>query len=80
VPSLRTTGFVDFVLRPEYEILENTMFWTLDLFSSSRGEREIPALLGPLERVNINLRDPAQSVTVGLDIMAKIKISLIDRL
>jgi hypothetical protein len=56
------------------------MFRTLDLFPSSGGEREIPALLNPLERVNINLRDPTKSVTVGLDIMEKIKISPIDRL
>jgi hypothetical protein len=36
----RIVGFLDFVHHPEFEILENTTFWKLDLFSSQvRGGR-----------------------------------------
>jgi hypothetical protein len=51
--SLRITGFSDFVHRPVFQKLENTTFRKLDLFPSS-GDGETPALLGPLERANLN--------------------------
>jgi hypothetical protein len=47
--TLRITGFVDFVHRPEFYIVENTTFGKLGLFSSSGEGRESPTLLGPLE-------------------------------
>jgi hypothetical protein len=41
--TLRVTGFLDFVHRPEFHILENTTIKILDLFSSS-GEEGIHLL------------------------------------
>jgi hypothetical protein len=43
----RITGFLNFVHRPEFKMLENTMFRQLDLFPSSDDLRETPTLLGP---------------------------------
>jgi hypothetical protein len=44
---------LNFVHHPVFWKLENTTFWKLDLFPPS-GEAEIHALLGPLERANLN--------------------------
>jgi hypothetical protein len=52
--ALRITGFLDFVHRPEFYILENTTIRKLDLFLSSGEGRETPTLLGPLERASLN--------------------------
>jgi hypothetical protein len=43
----RITGFLVFVHRPEFEILENTAFRKLDLFPSSGEERETSTLWVP---------------------------------
>jgi hypothetical protein len=53
--ALRITGFLDFVHRHEFWILENTKVRKLDLFPSSDEARESPTVLGPLERANVNL-------------------------
>jgi hypothetical protein len=50
--SLRITGLLDFIHRPELSILENT-FRILDLFPSSGGGRETPTQLGPLEELTL---------------------------
>jgi hypothetical protein len=39
--GFRITGILDFVHRPEFEILENTMFRKLDLFPSSGEGNEV---------------------------------------
>jgi hypothetical protein len=51
---LTITGFLDFAYRPEFQILENTMFRKLDLFPPSDEGRDTTTLLGPLERANLN--------------------------
>jgi hypothetical protein len=51
--SLRTTGFLDFVHRAEFQILENTTFRKLDLVPSSGERRETPTLLVSLDRANL---------------------------
>jgi hypothetical protein len=48
--ALRIPRILVFVLRPEFEKLENATFRKLDLFLSSGKERKRPTLLGPLER------------------------------
>jgi hypothetical protein len=45
---------MDFVHRQEFYILENTTFWKLDLFPSLGKRKEIPTLLGPLEKANLD--------------------------
>jgi hypothetical protein len=50
----KINGFLGFVRCPEFSILENTTFRKLDLFPSSGEGREIPTLLGSLERANLN--------------------------
>jgi hypothetical protein len=45
---------LDFVRRPEFLILGNTMFRTMYLFPSSGEGRETPSVLGPLDRANLN--------------------------
>jgi hypothetical protein len=52
--GLSITGFLDFVYGPKFYIQENTTFRKLDLFLSSGEERELPIMLGPLERVSLN--------------------------
>jgi hypothetical protein len=52
--SVRITGFLNFVLSPEFYILENTTFPKQDLFPFSGNGRETPTLLGSLERANLN--------------------------
>jgi hypothetical protein len=49
----RITGFLDFFHRPVFQKLGNT-FRKVDLFPSSGEWWETPALLGPLERANLN--------------------------
>jgi hypothetical protein len=49
VCNLITTGFLDFVHRPEFYKQEYTTFRKLDLFPSS-GEGGAPTLLGTLEK------------------------------
>jgi hypothetical protein len=44
----RITGFLEFVYRPEFQILENTTFRKLDLFAVSGEGIETPTLLGHL--------------------------------
>jgi hypothetical protein len=51
---LGITGFLDLVHRPEFEIIDNTTFRKLYLFPSPGEEREMPTVLGPLERGNLN--------------------------
>jgi hypothetical protein len=50
---LGITGVSDFVHHPMFEKLENITFRKLDLFPSS-GEGEMPTLLDPVERANLN--------------------------
>jgi hypothetical protein len=47
--TLRITGFMDWVHRPEFHLLENTMFRILDLCPSSGEDKKTRTLLGPLE-------------------------------
>jgi hypothetical protein len=42
VKHSRVTGFLNFVHRPEFEILENKSFRKLDLFPSSDEGRDTP--------------------------------------
>jgi hypothetical protein len=51
----RIVGFLDFVHRPELEVLENTTFRTLDLLLSSGEGKETSILFGPLERARLPL-------------------------
>jgi hypothetical protein len=51
---LRIVWFLDFVHRPEFQIIENTTFRKIDLFPFSGEGSETPALLGLLERDNLN--------------------------
>jgi hypothetical protein len=51
---VRINGFVDFVHRPEFQVLENTTFRKLGLFPSAGEERKTSRLLGPLERANLH--------------------------
>jgi hypothetical protein len=51
---LKITGFLDFVHRLEFQVLENTIFWKLDLCPSSDKQWEARTLLGLLERANLN--------------------------
>jgi hypothetical protein len=50
----RITGFLDFIHRPDFLILENTTFMKLNVFSYSDEKRETPTLLGLLERAEFN--------------------------
>jgi hypothetical protein len=50
--TLKIIGFMDFVHRPVFKILENRTFRKLDLFPSSGQGKETPTLLGHLERAN----------------------------
>jgi hypothetical protein len=49
--ALRINGFLDFVHRLEFEVLERTTFQKLHLFPSS-GERIKTSLMGFLEKPN----------------------------
>jgi hypothetical protein len=61
--TLRITESLHFVCCPEFEILENTTFWKLDLFTSSSRGRESPTLLGSLEKSNLNpVIDPVSEI------------------
>jgi hypothetical protein len=50
--TLRMIGFLGFVHQWVFWKMKNTMFWILNLFPSSVQGREIPTLVGPLERAN----------------------------
>jgi hypothetical protein len=52
--SLRIIWFLDFVHLPESGITRRHGIWKLDFFPSSCERREKPAVLGPLERANLN--------------------------
>jgi hypothetical protein len=45
-------AFLDFVYRPEFCIIENSTFREVDLLPSSGEGRDIPTLLGHLERAH----------------------------
>jgi hypothetical protein len=51
---LKFTGFLDFVHRPVFYILENTTFRELNLFPSSGEEREAHTTLGVWGEANLN--------------------------
>jgi hypothetical protein len=50
----RITGLLDFLRRPEFQRLENTTSWKLDLFPPIDEGRETPTLLSLLERADLN--------------------------
>jgi hypothetical protein len=66
VQKLKTTGFVDFVIRPEIWILENTTFRKLDLLLSSGEGKKTSTLSGLLEGANLNHWTTHVKVTVLL--------------
>jgi hypothetical protein len=49
-----TLDYGVFGLYPSSDVLKDTTFRKLDLFPSSGEGLEIPTLLGPLERANLN--------------------------
>jgi hypothetical protein len=68
--TLKIIRFLDFVQCSEFWITREKSFSKLDPFPCSGGGREMPTLLGPLERTNIQsslvtkvspfLRDPTE--------------------
>jgi hypothetical protein len=46
---------LDFIHCSILKKLENTMFWKLDLFTSSCEEDKTPTQVGPIERANLNI-------------------------
>jgi hypothetical protein len=50
----KITWVLDFDHYPEFQKLENKMFWKLHLIPVSGEGRKVPTLLGHFERANIN--------------------------